>query len=186
MIGLAKAYYPSGDSFKAWTADMVGGLSITGTPNQYVTITHGSTNQIGYRLVASRTFIAAWQNSRALWMISSRHTGTGIVSIEAWSADSTTANGSIAVFSALGQFTGKIVGYKNGASFNIYLYMQDYNQCHITPLMYEYDTALAPKNGTWTTSTPAGTLVPANVNGKQIFVQSSQPTESEAVLWIQT
>lgn len=82
---MARAKYFDGNDYKNWTADMVGGLALNGTLNNYINISSPSNNATGYYLVAEKTFSLAWENSRALWMINSRHIGTGIVSIEAGS-----------------------------------------------------------------------------------------------------
>lgn len=61
--------------------------------------------------------------------------------------------------------------------------MQDYNNVYLACL--ENYGMPAWSNGAWATSLPSGTKYQVNINSKQIYVQSSQPTQSDAVLWVQ-
>lgn len=188
---MARAKYFDGNDYKDWTADMVGGLALNGTLNNYINISSPSDNAIGYYLVAEKTFPYAWENSRALWMINSRHIGTGIVSIEAGSySEKTDVYAGISLFTSKKElFTPNIVGVIHDNIFGIYVHMGDWEEVNITPLMFRLksDYALIPYKGDWVTTLPSGIQVPAKINGgQQIYVQSSAPTDSDAVLWVQT
>ena len=70
---MAKAYYPSGGSFKEWTPDMVGAF-----PSQ--TISMPSTSETKYYLLATVT-AQQWGNYRCSFIVNSRHSGCGIVTV---------------------------------------------------------------------------------------------------------
>lgn len=185
---MARAKYFDGSSYKDWTADMVGGLSVDGTHNIGVNINSPDKNPIGYYLVAKKTFTFAWTNTRALWMITNRHDGNGIVSISTGCySTNTDIYASIYLFTTYQELkTQNIIGVIHDNMFEIYAHIQDYESLIITPLLYNYDTDLKPYMGDWVTTLPSGTQVPARINGQQIYVQSSAPTDDNAVLWIQT
>lgn len=70
--------------------------------------------------------------------------------------------------------------------FEVYIHLWDYEGLYITPLITNGTKDLMPIKGDWVKTLPNGTQVPVNINGQQICVQSSAPTDSETVLWIQT
>lgn len=189
---MARAKYFDGNGYKDWTADMVGGLSKTGISNGYIRLFSSKTNSVGYYLVARKTFTGPWENSRAVWMIASRHDGTGIVSIVAGSfGEKTKVYGDISLFSSKKEFltTPKIVGVMHDNIFDIYVHISDWEEVVITPLLLrlESDSDFIPYRGDWVETLPSGIQVPAKINGgQQIYVQSSAPTDSDAVLWVQT
>ena len=189
---MARAKYFDGSSYKDWTADMVGGLSVNGISNAYTNITSPNDNSTGYYLVARKTFTSGWINTRALWMISSRHNGNGIVSIVADTyRTNTDIHANIDMFTSKFELnTPNIIGVIHDNVFDIYVYIHDYEDTAITPLLipYAHDaTDLRPQKGDWVTTLPSGTQVPAKIHGgQQIYVQSSAPTDSDAVLWVQT
>lgn len=188
---MARAKYFDGNDYKDWTADMVGGLALNGVSNSYISIASPQENPKGYYLTARKTFKTAWENARAVWMITSRHNGTGIVSIVAGSyQEKTEVYGNIDMFTSKRElFTPNIVGVIHDNMFDIYVHLSDWEQVNITPLMLRTDTDadLIPQQGDWVTTLPSGIQVPAKINGgQQIYVQSSAPTDSDAVLWVQT
>lgn len=190
---MARAKYFDGNDYKDWTADMVGGLSVNGISNAYVIISSPQDNSTGYYLIARKTFTTPWTNIRAVWMLASRHNGTGIVSIECGSyADKTSVYGSINLFISKTRelFTPNIVGVIHDNMFDVYAHISDWEVMNITPLLTRPDSyakEFLPHKGDWVKTLPSGIQVPAKINGgQQIYVQSSAPTDDDAVLWVQT
>lgn len=185
---MARAKYFDGSSYKDWTADMVGGLSVDGHPNTYIFIGSPDGNPDGYYCVARKAYDGAWKQSRAVWMIASRHNGNGLLSIVSGTFyKNTDVYGDIHLFSSPIELGAQnIVGVIHDNVFEVYIHVWDYEGIYITPLITNGTKDLMPIKGDWVETLPSGTQVPVNMNGQQICVQSSAPTDSETVLWIQT
>ena len=186
---MAKAYYPSGSSFKEWTPDMVGALGVKGN-NQLVTLTHNSTNATGFRTVWQTTVTSTWWNGRAVYIVTSRHSGTGILC----AGFSTT--GSLTSYTWDLELFGQTAGTTYADCFSLayntsthvlslYARMQDYNDLNMSVL--GNIGFPMPSNGTWLTSLPTTntTRINTKLNFQQVYVQSSQPTSPSAILWIE-
>lgn len=185
---MAKAYYPSGSSFKEWTPEMVGALGIKGE-NQLVSLTHNTTNATGFRTLWQTTVSNTWLNCRAVYIVTSRHSGTGILCV------GFSTMGSLTEYTWDLELFGQTAGTTYGDCFSLayntsthvlslYARLQDYNDCKISVLG---STGLPmPSNGTWVTSLPTTNTARINVriNNQQIYVQDSQPTSPSAILWI--
>lgn len=183
---MAKAKYWNGSSYVNWSADMVNGFDMNGN-NRWISLTHDTATATGFRCVLDTTLTALWREERATYAVASRHAGTGIVSLGYYNKDSTdivvsgvhlTFNGT-----ASNMYTDAWTAIVNANNIKLYCRMQDYNNTYLACL--ESYNMTAWKNGSWVTSLPAGTKIPVNINSKQIYVQSSQPPQSDCLLWVQ-
>ena len=185
---MARAYYSEGDIFKPFTADMVGALAIDGS-NQYVELTHNTSNETGYREVFVQNVTDVWQNFRASYLVVSRHSGSGILSIG---------------FSCLGSLENwvwdlKLFGencsnydtwtlvYTTDHKLALYWQAVDYNETKISVLN---NWGLPnPSDGYWTTTSPeaaygSSRILKATTVGDNVVVSSTEPTSLSAKLWI--
>lgn len=181
---MTKAKYYNGSSYVDWDASMVNGFDLMGN-NRPISITHNSTNETGYRCVLDHTITAQWQEYRASYAVASRHSGTGVISFGYYSTSSTSVTGVNLEFYGTNSnmYGNSWIAVVNGNNIKLFAYMKDYNNLYLACLE-NYEMPIW-KNGSWVTSLPSGTQYPVNINGKEIYVQSSQPTQSDAVFWIQ-
>ena len=181
---MAKAKYFNGSKFVDWTAGMVGGFALNGS-NAWLQLTHNTTNETGYRCVLNHTIPSAWQEFRCCYAVASRHSGTGIICFGYYSAANTNVTGVNLEFfgNNTNMYSDSWTAVVSGANVKLYCKMSDYNVCQLACI--ENYSMPQWTNGSWATALPSGTKYPVNINGKQIYVQSSQPTQSDAVLWVQ-
>lgn len=130
----------------------------------YTTLTAGTYNAIGWRLVTTLT-CGTWNNRRWLFGISSRHNGNGILAI-ALDTHDTIANYNYNI-RYFGTTTGVVssawrVFYNTSTGvFRLYYHHNDHSPCKITPLT---DNPSEISNGTWYTELPSD-------NGSELTVQ---------------
>ena len=181
---MAKAKYYNGSSYVDWNASMVNGFDLNGH-NRSINLTHNGQNETGYRCVLNHTITSTWQECRASYAIASRHSGTGVISFGYYSGSNTNVGGVNLEFHGTisNMYSDAWTAVVNGNNIKLYCRMQDYNNVYLACL--ENYGMPAWSNGAWATSLPSGTKYQVNINSKQIYVQSSQPTQSDAVLWVQ-
>ena len=151
----------NGSGNVSWSLSEIGAMATDGSTYQ-VSLTCGdSNNTTGYRLIGSAS-IAAWANRRLSFIIVSRHTGNGLVTISYGCNNSTVsvANDycSIKYFGVSESTAGSPVAsdsflaYVNSDGTTMYFFWKyhDYNSSYITVL--GNSGAFTPNNGTWVTS----------------------------------
>ena len=151
----------NGSGNVSWSLSEIGAMATDGSTYQ-VSLTCGDNNNTtGYRLIGSAS-IAAWANRRLSFIIVSRHTGNGLVTISYGCNNSTVsvANDycSIKYFGVSESTAGSPVAsdsflaYVNSDGTTMYFFWKyhDYNSSYITVL--GNSGAFTPSNGTWVTS----------------------------------
>ena len=127
--------------------------------NPTLSLTGGDGNTSGYRLVATIS-IAAWGNYRGVFVVKSRHTGGGIltVSVGCNTSPVSQSDGYFEIKYWGPTSSGKIIeqdswqGYISSDGTKGYLFWKynDYNTCYVTQLSSDFSLS----NGTWMTSIP--------------------------------
>lgn len=184
---MARAKYWNGSSYVDWSADMVNGFDMDGN-NRWISLSHNGSNETGFRCVLNTTLTTTWREERATYAVTSRHAGTGIISLGYYNSSSLdivttgvhlTFNGT-----ASNMYSDAWTAIVNGANIKLYCRMQDYNSTYLACL--ENYNMTAWQNGSWVTSLPSGKKIPVNINSKQVYVQSTQPPQSDCLIWVQT
>jgi hypothetical protein len=134
------------------TPDNIGALAIDGTAQYAARLStslsphNRDENKAGYRLIGTYS-IGTWTNIRDVWAISSRHTGTGIISFAFGcnAGEVSTANtyctinykGVTGTNGAVLSTQEPFVAYFNNTEKKLYLfwYYNDYNSTYITRLV---------------------------------------------------
>lgn len=169
-------YIPGKTGTIALTSDLDNCYKLNGN-NKYVSLTDGSgNNTAGYRLVSSFT-AGTWGNYRLLLSVTSRHQGTGLVSI------GLSTHSTVDDYKADINYWGSTVQYSDGAwrlcynpstaLVSLYWYYNDYSSCSVSILQKSWGGDIT--NGTWTTSIPesAGTQYKANYNFSNTYAAKS-------------
>ena len=143
--------------------------------NCYTTINGGGDGKTqGYRVVLEQK-VSAWGNYRMLLAVSSRHTGSGILSINLSLHDVITSfEGDIRYFGGITQYSdGRWLGYYNSSTgiFRLLWNYYDYTVTRITILEQAGFTSNIVNNGTWMTTLDAETL------GSKITMKSNCASE---------
>lgn len=181
---MARAYYPSGNGYAPWTADMVNGFSLDGKNNSII-LTHNTTNESGYRCVLDETITLAWDNRHCSYAIASRHSGTGILSfaVNAGSGNTDITDVTLEFFgSANMMHKNAWTAIVNKNNVKLYAEMQDYNTVRLACLQNMGFKLMT--NGPWVTTLPSGTRYEVSINHSEVVVSSSQPTNSNAKIWV--
>lgn len=185
---MARAYYPSGNGYAPWTADMVNGFSLDGC-NGFINLSHNTTNETGYRCVLDETITSAWDNRHCSYAIASRHSGTGILSfainVNSRNANDTNITDVTLEFfgSANMMFEDSWIAIVNKNNVKLYAKMKDYNTLRLACLQNLGFSSLMT-DGPWVTELPSGTQYKVNINNSEVAVQSSQPTNPNAKIWV--
>ena len=197
---MAKAYYPSGSSFKEWTPEMVNAFGLDG--DQYkVQLTHATANATGWRQISSVTVSNTWASYREVYLVSSRHSGTGLLAFSfstngaledyEWSMN-LTGVGSALDSNTLYSDCKFLLAYGTDHVLRLFCGLRDYNTVTLTRLTkFAGQVMSTPTNGTWTTTSPkttySGRYLEAEYNAPSVIVSSSQPSTktTSAVLWIE-
>lgn len=125
--------------------------------NPTLSLTGGDGNTSGYRLIATIS-IAAWGNYRGVFVVKSRHTGGGIltVSVGCNTSPVSQSDGYFEIKYWGPTSSGSIIssdswqGYISSDGTKGYLFWKynDYNTCYVTQLSSDFSLS----NGTWMTS----------------------------------
>ena len=138
--------------------------------NQHVTLTGGSGNTEGYRLVLDATVSGGLSINNMTLLVNSRHSGTGIVSIvfQTTNQESTTFIGSL-------NYYGSLIGFGNNMwrlfyntstkRLRLFWHFYDYNDCQVS-ILNRRGVTTNISNGTWYTTIPSdsGSELPAYYN----------------------
>lgn len=150
----------NGSANVSWSLSEIGAVALNGSTH-FISLTGGDGNTVGYRLIG-QSAIGAWYNHRISFIVSSRHTGNGLVTIS-YGCNSSTISAANCYCNI--RYFGISKGDKNGAissdSFCAYVSSDgatmyffwkysDYNSTYITVL--KNNGAFTISNGTWMTS----------------------------------
>lgn len=142
--------------------------------NCYTTINGGDGNTQGYRVVLEQK-VSAWANYRMLLAVSSRHTGSGILSINLSLHDVITSfEGDIRYFGGITQYSdNRWLGYYNSSTgiFRLLWNYYDYTATRVTVLEQSGFSSNIINNGTWMTTLDTATL------GSKITMKSNCASE---------
>lgn len=142
----------------SWSLSEIGAMATDGSTYQ-VALTGGDDNTTGYRLIGQAS-IAAWNNRRLSFIVTSRHTGNGLVTINYGCNNGTVTTGTIychiKYFGISESTSGSPVSTdsftarasSDGTTMYFFWRYHDYNGTYITVL--GNSGAFTPSNGTWT------------------------------------
>ena len=139
--------------------------------NQHVTLTGGSGNTEGYRLVLEATVSGGWSVSSMTLLVNSRHSGTGIISLvfHTTNKESTSYVGSLNYYGSTTQYGGITMWrlFYNTTTKKIRLFWRyyDYNDCHVS-ILNRRGVTTNISDGTWYTTLPSdnGNELPSYYN----------------------
>lgn len=138
--------------------------------NQHVTLTGGSGNTEGYRLVLDATVTGGWSINGMTLLVNSRHSGTGIVSIvfQTTNQESTTFVGSLNYYGSLIAFGNNMWRLFYNAStkkLRLFWHYYDYNDCQVS-ILNRRGVTTNISDGTWYTTLPSdnGNELPSYYN----------------------
>ena len=144
-------------------------LKMDGT-NYSFELTGGDGNTTGYRVVLQQQLVV-WGNYRMTLLVSSRHTGAGLISL------GISVNGTLDNYSVDGRYYGELTQFSNNSwiqcynpSTGVYTLLwkyADYTNCSVSVLRRTLFASLS--NGTWITS------ISSNY-GTQYLLKSAFPT----------
>ena len=144
-------------------------LKMDGT-NYSFELTGGDGNTTGYRVVLQQQLVV-WGNYRMTLAVSSRHTGTGLITL------GISVNGTLDSYSIDGRYYGEFTQFSNNSwiqcynpSTGVYTLLwkySDYTNCSVTVLRRTLFASLS--NGTWITSISSD-------YGTQYFLKPAFPT----------
>jgi hypothetical protein len=142
----------------SWPLSEIGAMATDGSTYQ-VALTGGADNTTGYRLIGQAS-IVAWNNRRLSFIVTSRHTGNGLVTINYGCNNGTVTTGTIychiKYFGISESTSGSPVSTdsftarasSDGTTMYFFWRYHDYNGTYITVL--GNSGAFTPSNGTWT------------------------------------
>lgn len=142
----------------------------TNGSNQYVSITGGDGNNEGYRLVLDATVSGGWSISSMTLLVTSRHSGTGVISIvfHTTNQDSTTFMGSLNYYGSLislGSTMWRLFYNTSTKKLRLFWHFYDYNDCRVS-ILNRRGVMQDIANAGWYTTIPdgMGTEIPSYYN----------------------
>lgn len=150
----------NGSGNVSWSLNEIGANSLDGSTH-FISLTGGDKNTTGYRLIGQSSIIA-WANKRISFIVASRHSGNGLVTINYGCNNSTVSAANcycnIRYFGiSKGDVNGAISSdsfcayvSSDGATMYFFWKYNDYNTTYITVLK-NFD-AFTFSSGTWMTS----------------------------------
>lgn len=138
--------------------------------NQHVTLTGENGNTEGYRLVLDATVTGGWSINGMTLLVSSRHSGTGIVSIvfQTTNQESTTFIGSLNYYGSLislGSTMWRLFYNTSTKKLRLFWHFYDYNDCRVS-ILNRRGVMQDIANAGWYTTIPdgMGTEIPSYYN----------------------
>ena len=153
--------------------------------NQHVTLTGGSGNTEGYRLVLEATVPGGWSVNSMTLLVNSRHSGTGIISLvfHTTNTESTSYIGSLNYYGStisLGDTMWRLFYNTTTKKIRLFWHFYDYNDCQVSILNRRgFTTNIS--NKTWYTTIPSdsGSELPAYYN----WASSAYALATSRTLW---
>lgn len=138
--------------------------------NQHVTLTGGNGNTEGYRLVLEATVIGGWSINSMTFLVNSRHSGTGIISMvfHTTNKESTNYTGALYYYGSTNSFGNtmwRLFYNTTTKKIRLFLHYYDYNDCHVS-ILNRRGVTTNISNGTWYTTLPSdnGNELPSYYN----------------------
>ena len=142
----------------------------TNGSNQYVSLTGGDGNNEGYRLVLDATVSGGWSISSMTLLVTSRHSGTGVISIvfHTTNQDSTAFVGSLNYYGSLisfGSTMWRLFYNTSTKKLRLFWHFYDYNDCRVS-ILNRRGVMQDIANAGWYTTIPdgMGTEIPSYYN----------------------
>ena len=151
--------------------------------NQHVTLTGGSGNTEGYRLVLEATVHGGWSVNSMTLLVNSRHSGTGTISLvfHTTNAESTSYVGSLNYYGSTIQHGGTTMWrlFYNTTTKKIRLFWHyyDYNNCQVS-ILNRRGVTTNISDGTWYTTLPSD-----NGNELPSYYNSASSLAASRTLW---
>ena len=139
--------------------------------NQHVTLTGGSGNTEGYRLVLEATVPGGWSVNSMTLLVNSRHSGTGIISLvfHTTNTESTSYDGSLNYYGSTTQYGGitmwRLFYNTTTKKIRLFWHYYDYNDCQVS-ILNRRGVTTNISDGTWYTTLPSdnGNELPSYYN----------------------
>ena len=138
--------------------------------NQHVTLTGGSGNTEGYRLVLEATVSGGWSINTMTLLVNSRHSGTGTISLVFQTAnqESTSYVGSLNYYgslSGLGDTMWRLFYNTTTKKIRLFWHFYDRSDCQVS-ILNRRGLTTNISNGTWYTTLPSdnGNELPSYYN----------------------
>ena len=139
--------------------------------NQHVTLTGGSENTEGYRLVLEATVPGGWSANSMTLLVNSRHSGTGIISLvfHTTNTESTSYDGSLNYYGSTTQYGGitmwRLFYNTTTKKIRLFWHYYDYNNCQVS-ILNRRGVTTNISDGTWYTTLPSdnGNELPSYYN----------------------
>lgn len=138
--------------------------------NQHVTLTGGSGNTEGYRLVLEATVSGGWSINTMTLLVNSRHSGTGTISLvfQTTNQESTSYVGSLNYYGSLiglGNTMWRLFYNTTTKKIRLFWHFYDYNDCQVS-ILNRRGLTTNISNGTWYTTLPSdnGNELPSYYN----------------------
>lgn len=153
--------------------------------NQHVTLTGGSGNTEGYRLVLEATVTGGWSVNCMTLLVNSRHSGTGIISLafQTTNQESTSYVGSLNYYGStigLGDTMWRLFYNTTTKKIRLFWHYYNYNDCQVS-ILNRRGVTTNISNGTWYTTIPSdsGSELPAYYN----WASSAHALATSRTLW---
>ena len=138
--------------------------------NQHVTLTGGSGNTEGYRLVLEATVPSGWSVNSMTLLVNSRHSGTGTISLvfHTTNRESTSYKGSLNYYGStiqLSDTTWRLFYNTTTKKIRLFWHYYDYNVCQVS-ILNRSGLTTNISDGTWYTTLPSdnGNELPSYYN----------------------
>lgn len=138
--------------------------------NQHVTLTGGNGDTEGYRLVLEATVIGGWSINSMTFLVNSRHSGTGIISMvfHTTNQESTNYTGALYYYGSTNSFGNtmwRLFYNTTTKKIRLFLHYYDHNDCHVS-ILNRRGVTTNISNGTWYTTLPSdnGNELPSYYN----------------------
>lgn len=142
----------------------------TNGSNQYVSLTGGDGNNEGYRLVLDATVSGGWSISSMTLLVTSRHSGTGVISIvfHTTNQDSTAFVGSLNYYGSLisfGSTMWRLFYNTSTKKLRLFWHFYNHNDCRVS-ILNRRGVMQDIANAGWYTTIPdgMGTEIPSYYN----------------------
>lgn len=150
--------------------------------NQHVTLTGGSGNTEGYRLVLEATVTGGWSVNCMTLLVNSRHSGTGIISLafQTTNQESTSYVGSLNYYGStigLGNTMWRLFYNTTTKKIRLFWHYYDYNDCQVS-ILNRRGVTTNISNGTWYTTLPSD-----NGNELPSYYNSASSLAASRTLW---
>ena len=127
--------------------------------NQHVTLTGGNGNTEGYRLVLEATVTGGWSINSMTFLVNSRHSGTGIISMvfHTTNQENTDYTGALYYYGStisFGNTMWRLFYNTTTKKIRLFWHFYDYNDCQVS-ILNRRGVTTNISNGTWYTTLPS-------------------------------